>query len=109
MENLENQELESINESEEINSELLNTESSEIEVPEVEIPKEKKKKTNKKSKAKPGLQVGHDPKNREVLILSEDKIFVVTKVETGFASDPLESLKEAQVIFEFQISCSQNQ
>lgn len=55
---------------------------------------------------------GFDPKNREVLMLSDKvngkSIYVVTKVDTRYSSDPV-SKKMAESIFEHQINCSQNQ
>lgn len=58
------------------------------------------------------VKSAHDPKNREVQMLSDvvggKKVFVITKQDTGFASDPI-SLKEAEEIFDHQINCSQNQ
>ena len=54
------------------------------------------------------ILTGHDPKNREVLLLSNGEVYKVTKVDTCFESIEFTSHEKAVTLFEHKIDCSQN-
>jgi len=58
------------------------------------------------------VKTGHDPKNREVIIVEglrkKVKVWQVEKPDTQFVSRSTNSFKIAVDIFEEQITCSQN-
>ena len=73
-------------------------------------PKKAKEDANDQKVYSPLLK-NHDPKNREVLLLSTDNedSYVITKVDTGFHSEAIADRDEAIAVFNHQIDCSQNQ
>jgi hypothetical protein len=50
--------------------------------------------------------IGHDPKNREVVLIQKGEKFTVTKMDTGFTFTGTE--KKATEVFKHQINCSHN-